>query len=165
MGKNKGGKGGKSGYVHKHNHNEKAHGSDERRIVTLKRLKVKQLQGHVDKQLQRMHDYLPDDVRERMNARVNPEYALMGAARVAREHYRDPNDRRHLDDQTPVDLIETFGRDGMLWTHSPNGEGRVLLTSMLRLAVGHHNITEHTSDACKVRRKYACVCIDMHRCA
>ncbi len=127
--------------VHKHTHNEKAHGSNEKKLETLKRLKVSQLKNTYDKQCNRMHDYLPDDVRERMNKKIDPKYELTGAARVAREFYRDPNDKSHLDDHTEVDLIHIYGTGdgtvgntgGNMWTQCPNNEGKVLLTSMLRL--------------------------------
>ena len=153
MGK-KGGKGGskpgKGGYVHKVTANDRAHESEERRLRLLRKLKVLQLQKSVDAQIARMCAYVPDEVMRRKARKIDPQYDLKGAARVAREYYKDPGDKREKGDDVEVDLLELYGSNGRLWRDCPYDEGRVLLTRMLKLAVGLHNITQQTSEACDV---------------
>ena len=158
MGKKGGGSGcgkkkGGNGYVHKVTINDRAHESDERRVRLLKKLKVNQLQKHVDNQISRMCCYVPDEVLARKARKIDPQYDLKGAARVAREFYKDPACKRAQGDDIEVDILEKYGSTGRLWEDCPYNEGRHLLEKMLRLAVGLHNVTEDTEAACKVLRR------------
>ena len=145
--------GGVKGYVHREplEKNARAHESDERKIAMLKRLKVTHLRNAVTKQIERMERYIPDEVRAYKKRKIDPQYALMGGARVAREYYKDPNDKSVPGDDDEKDLITEWGDTGILWDERcPNLEGRNLLSKMLKLGAGYHNITDQTKEAANV---------------
>lgn len=64
----------------------------------------------------------------------DPHYNLKGAARPAREFYKDPN---QVETPDPIDLLEMYS--GHMWDHE---EGQVLLDCMMKLGLAQHNIAK-----------------------
>ena len=89
-------------------------------------------------------------------SKVAPEYALKGAARVAREHYPDPN---YVPPPEPINLFKQLGCDpsggiddssappGRLYEHP---EGRALLQYMVEYGTFLHNKMCRTRDAVRI---------------
>mmetsp|Transcript_380 Transcript_380/g.693 ORF Transcript_380/g.693 Transcript_380/m.693 type:complete len:363 (-) Transcript_380:57-1145(-) len=133
-------KGTKSAYEHNHTYNPSARESDDRRLSQLRGMEIKRLQKSVEKQERLMEEYIPAEQRKRK--RVDPNYNLKGAARPALDFYKDPNAQPEVE---PVDLLSKY--DTCMWDHE---EGRVLLSCLLELAIGLHNIAERSKEAVKV---------------
>ena len=116
-------------------------------------LSIKRLKNLVEKQKTQLRNYIPSDMRN-IVCKINPNYELKGAARVASEHYKDPD---YNPPPEPVNLLEQLGCEssynsstvskGMLYSHP---EGRVLLSHMMEHATYLHNKMNHTKDAVKI---------------
>lgn len=126
----------------------KSHESDERKHIMVKNLKMKLLRDHVTKQEERMRRYIPDSVRAIQEAPIDPQYALKGAARGAREHYRPPGYDEEVMNTQPIDLMDLYIHD--IWD-APDKEGEKLIEAKILYASGLHNILEKSGEAVEGR--------------
>ncbi|CAE7577503.1 unnamed protein product, partial [Symbiodinium microadriaticum] len=71
-----------------------------------------------------------------------PNYNLTGAARPAREFYKDPN---FVEEPEAEDILTLH--DANLWGHP---EGQILLGKLYELGVGLHNVGNRSKEAVEV---------------
>jgi hypothetical protein len=72
----------------------------------------------------------------------DPNYNLTGAARPARDFYKDPN---YIEEPEAEDILSKH--ESNLWGHS---EGQQLLSKLYELGVGLHNVGNRSKEAVEV---------------
>ena len=102
-----------------------------------------------------MISFIPVE-RRGVVSKVAPEYALKGAARVAREHYPDPN---YIPPTEAISLFRQLGcdaagnvddKDAPPGRLSEHPEGRALLQYMVEYGTFLHNKMGRTRDAVRI---------------
>ena len=131
------GKGKKGGKRVAPRENPVARESDARRAEQLRGMEMRRLKNKVDRQREKMISYEAPEMKKR--PKIDPRYDLKGAARAAREFYKDPN---YFDDIPNTNLFEDYKQ--RLYAHE---EGRILLQYMMEYGVSLYNNFNHMQSA------------------
>ena len=92
---------------------------------------------------QNCEQYLPPEAK--VPVKVDPAYALTGAARCAAQYYPQPGTKEPIQ---PKNLFLEI--PGNLWSHA---EGQNLLRAMLELAIASHSLKDRTKDAINILKE------------